>query len=145
MHYARSCHRPRPAWLAGDESDAGQLRLTDDQLGLLYLDQSGKALPGFRLALMHHPLGDLAEGQTARRRLADWTDLLLRGHQHTPLALSQIEPGRTVRELAAGCLYEGEHGHNSPNAVHVIDVTLKAHCRPVRYDIRFRAWLPHGH
>ncbi len=133
------------AWLAGDDGDAGQLHLTDDQLGLLCLGDDGKPLPGFRLALMHHPLGDLADQQIARRRLSDWTDLFLRGHQHTPLALRQIEPGRTVRELAAGCLYEGEHGHNYPNAVHVIDVTLSSQGRPIRYDVRFRAWSPAGH
>ena len=133
------------AWLAGDDGDAGQLRLTEDQLGLLCLDQDGVPLPGFRLALMHHPLGDLADGQRARSRLADWTDLLLRGHQHSPLALSQIEPGRTVRELAAGCLYEGTHGHEYSNAIQVVDVVLNERGRPMRYDVRFRAWSPAGH
>ncbi len=133
------------AWLAGDDGDAGQLRLTDDQLGLLCLGADHEPLPGFRLALMHHPLGDLADEPTARQRLADWTDLLLRGHQHTPLALSHVEPGRTVRELAAGCLYEGAHGHNYPNAVQVVDVALDGQGRPVRYDVRFRAWSSAGH
>ncbi|ACY16780.1 metallophosphoesterase family protein [Haliangium ochraceum] len=133
------------AWLAGDDADAGNLRLTEDQLGLLALSAAGEPLPGFRLALMHHPLADLADARAARMLLADAVDLVLRGHQHEPLALSQHEPGRTVRELAAGSLYEGALSHNHPNGVHVIDVQLDERGGPVHYDLRFRTWSPAGH
>jgi calcineurin-like phosphoesterase family protein len=133
------------AWLAGDDADAGKLWLTDDQIGLLCLQPDGTPLDGFRLALVHHPLSDLADHDSAGRLLASNVDLLLRGHQHRPLATTQHEPGRVLRELAAGCLYEGHLGNRHPNALHVIDVTLNGQGRPLRHDIRFRAWSPNGH
>lgn len=49
------------AWLAGDNNDTGNLRLTDEQIGRLLTD-NGQALPGWKIALMHHPLTDLADG-----------------------------------------------------------------------------------
>jgi WD40 repeat protein/predicted MPP superfamily phosphohydrolase len=133
------------AWLAGDEADAGKLRLTEDQLGRLCYDKQGARLPGFRLALMHHPLSDLADADTAARLLADSVDLVLRGHQHTPVARKQDDPDHSLRELAAGCLYEGGQSNQYPNACQVIDAVLGPDGRPVRYDIRFRAWSPKGH
>jgi WD40 repeat protein len=133
------------AWLAGDDADAGRLWLTDDQIGLLGHDPHGWPLAGFRLVLVHHPLTDLADADSSARLLGDTVDLLLRGHQHTPIARAQTDPDRTFRELAAGCLYEGAHSNRFPDACQVIDVVLDATGRPLRYDIRFRAWSPHGH
>lgn len=132
------------AWLAGDDSDAGRLWLTDDQLGRLCRDNRGQSLPGFRLALVHHPLSDLADADTAGRHLADTVDLVLRGHQHTPLTRTLHDPDRSLRELAAGCLYEGDQSNRYPNACQVIDTELDPDGRPLRYDIRFRAWSPNG-
>ncbi len=133
------------AWLAGDEADAGRLWLTDDQVGLLGHDPHGWPLAGFRLALVHHPLTDLADADGSTRLLGDTVDLLLRGHQHTPIARAQTDPDRSFRELAAGCLYEGAQSNRFPDACQVIDAVLDAAGRPLRYDIRFRAWSPHGH
>jgi WD40 repeat protein/predicted MPP superfamily phosphohydrolase len=132
------------AWLAGDDGDAGRLWLTDDQIGLLSHDAQGLPLPGFRLALMHHPLSDLADAVKAGRLLTDSVDLVLRGHQHTPVVRTQNDPDRTYRELAAGCLYEGDEGNSFANTCQVIDVALDHEGRPQRYDIRFRAWSPRG-
>ncbi|WP_437278357.1 metallophosphoesterase [Sorangium sp. So ce375] len=125
------------AWLAGNDSDAGKLRLTDDQVLRLANDADGRHLRGYRLALMHHPLGDLADGNASRRLLAARVDLLLRGHQHEPEAMVLADPDRALYELAAGCLYEHDH---YPNACHLIDLTLDADGRPQRRDVRFRAW-----
>jgi WD40 repeat protein len=133
------------AWLAGDDADAGRLWVTEDQLGLLAHDEQGQPLRGFRLALVHHPVSDLADADTTARMLGDTADLVLRGHQHTPVARSQSDPDRTYRELAAGCLYEGGMSNRFPNACQVIDVALDPQGRPLRYDIRFRAWSPSGH
>jgi hypothetical protein len=133
------------AWLAGDDSDAGRLWLTEDQLGLLCLDPNGKQWPGFRLALMHHPLSDLADRAAATRRLSDTVDLLLRGHQHDPIAHVHTDPDRTMRELAAGCLFDGAFSNRHPNGCHVIDAVLDGTGRPQHYDIRFRSWSPNGH
>jgi WD40 repeat protein/predicted MPP superfamily phosphohydrolase len=130
------------AWLAGDDGDAGRLWLTDDQIGLLSRDAQGQPLGGFRLALMHHPLSDLADAVRAGRLLADSVELVLRGHQHTPVVRTQNDPDRTYRELAAGCLYEGDEGNSFANTCQVIDVALDHEGRPQRYDIRFRAWSP---
>jgi WD40 repeat protein/predicted MPP superfamily phosphohydrolase len=130
------------AWLAGDDGDAGRLWLTDDQIGLLCRDPEGQPLTGFRVALMHHPLTDLADAARAGRLLADSVDLVLRGHQHAPVVRSQVDPDRSFRELAAGCLYEGDEGNTYANTCQVIDATLDPGGQPLRYDIRFRAWSP---
>jgi Calcineurin-like phosphoesterase len=70
------------AWLAGDEHDGGELRLTEHQVTLLTTTEGGEPLPGFRIALMHHRLADLADAADARRPMADRVDVLLHGHQH---------------------------------------------------------------
>lgn len=133
------------AWLSGNDADAGKLWLTEDQLGLLCRDPKGKLWPGFRLALVHHPLSDLADDATANRYLGDSIDLVLRGHQHVPLAGEHASPDRVMRELAAGCLFEGSRANRHANGCHVIDALLDGSGRPLRYDIRFRSWSVHGH
>ncbi|MHA7631834.1 metallophosphoesterase family protein [Corallococcus sp. M7] len=132
------------SWLAGDDNDAGKLRLTEDQVGILATD-SGRQLDGFRLALVHHPLTELADGVEVRRLLAEHTDLLLRGHQHEALTETWADPQRRLLELAAGCLYEGTEGHRHPNAFQLIDVTTNEEGRPLEYSIRFRGWSPRGY
>lgn len=51
------------AWLAGDDHDARKLRLTDEQILRLCTGDDGEHLAGLRLALVHHPLADLADGE----------------------------------------------------------------------------------
>lgn len=133
------------AWLAGDNADAGKLWLTEDQLGLLCRDAKGKPWSGFRLALMHHPLSDLADHAQAAHQLGGTVDILLRGHQHDPIARVQHDPDRTMRELAAGCVFEGALGNRHPNGCHVIDVGFDGNGRPQRYEIHFRTWSERGH
>ena len=53
------------AWLCGDDADAGRLLLTENQAGRHLTDASGDSLPGLRIALMHHPLHELADGASA--------------------------------------------------------------------------------
>jgi tetratricopeptide (TPR) repeat protein len=130
------------AWAAGDNHDSGKLLLTDAQVGRLTMGADGKALPGFRLALIHHPLTELFDGRHLSRLLADNVDLLLRGHLHDTAVEALMEPGRTSRQLAAGCLYESDRW---PNACHAITVHFDEHGRPERYALRFRAWSPRGH
>ena len=69
----------------------------------------GEPLDGFRLALIHYPLTELADGTYCQRLLADRVDLLLRGHLHEPEPAEWADPDRRLRQVAAGCLYEG-HG-----------------------------------
>jgi len=64
------------AWLAGEGVDTGSLRLTDHQVELLTSGKGGDNLPGVRLALMHHRFADLADGEQARRLVADRVDLV---------------------------------------------------------------------
>ncbi len=118
------------AWLAGDDGDAGKLRLTEDQVGML-----ADGLDGLRIALVHHPLTDLADGASCRRLLADRVDLLLRGHLHEPELSLWKDPDRELRELAAGCLYEHDE---YPNACQRIDLTLDDRGRVLGLDVRFR-------
>lgn len=130
------------AWLAGDEKDAGRLRLTDDQILRLATDERGKPLIGFRLALVHHPLSDLADGAEGKRLLADRVDLLLRGHLHDVAVETVADPDRELRQLAAGCLYEH---HRYPNACHLLTVDLDGNGKVLEYRLRFRGWSQRGH
>jgi hypothetical protein len=132
------------AWLAGDDHDAGKLMLTKDQLLLLGTGGDGHPLPGFRLALGHHPLAELADGGDARALLADYADIYLHGHQHRPITTLSIDPDRHLLELAAGCLFEGTRKDEHPNGFQVIELHLDAQGRPLRAGLRFRTWSDRG-
>lgn len=131
-------------WLAGDKADAGRLRLTEDQLMRLATQADGRPLAGLRLALMHHPFHDLADGSACRRLLAGHVDLVLRGHLHETELETWADPERQVRQLAAGCLYEGHQADQYPNACHVLTLTLDAQGQVVHTEVRLRAWSPRG-
>jgi predicted phosphodiesterase len=130
------------AWLAGDDQDAGALLLTDAQALALTTDAEGDSLPGFRLALVHHPLDQLADHHHVRRLLAERVDLLLHGHLHEPEVSTWEDPERQMRFFAAGCLYEHDR---YPNAVSRIEISLDATGRPTAYDLWFWAFSPRGH
>jgi tetratricopeptide (TPR) repeat protein len=132
----------RPGPHAGDDSDAGKLLLTDAQVGALTTGVDGKALHGFRVALVHHPLSDLYDASHVRVLLADNVDLLLRGHLHEATVETSVDPDRTSRQLAAGCLYGSDRW---PNSCHAIEVHLDDGGRPLRYELRFRRWAEKGH
>jgi predicted MPP superfamily phosphohydrolase len=133
------------AWLAGDDHDEGKLMLTQDQIGRLCTNDRGEPLAGFRLTLVHHPLMQLADSGDAKRLLAQYADLVLRGHQHEPLVDVWRDPDRGLIELAAGCLYDGGAGHRFPNGYSVIDAITDDHGRPERYEVQFRSWSERGH
>jgi len=109
------------------------------------VEYAGKPLAGLRLALMHHPLTDLADGAQCRRRLAGHVDLVLRGHLHETEVHTWADPDRQIRQLAAGCLYEGHRADQYPNACVLVTLQLNALGRPERIDLRFRTWSPNGH
>jgi predicted MPP superfamily phosphohydrolase len=126
------------AWLAGGNDDARKLRLTEDQIGRLADD----GLTGFRLALIHHPLGDLADGEGCRDLLASRVDLLLRGHLHETRVVLWSEPDSELREVATGCLYQSD---KYANGCTVIDLRLDDFGRPsMPYRFWFRGWSHHG-
>ena len=110
------------AWLAGDDNDAGKLRLTDDQIGRLLTGADGKALSGWSIGLIHHPLTDLADVRDAQRLLGQYgLGLLLHGHQHDPLIERWADPQTGLHIFVAGCLYEHQR---YPNGLLVVDVEL---------------------
>lgn len=133
------------AWLCGDDADATQLVLTEDQVGRLSSDDQGQSLSGFRLALMHHPLADLADGAACRRLLAERSDLLLRGHLHELEPELWADPDRHLQQLVAGCLYEGHHADHWPNGCALLRITCNSQGRPVRYALQLRSWSTRGH
>jgi hypothetical protein len=137
------------AWLAGDDADASQLQLTSDQVMRLTTDSEGRPLDGLRIALVHHPLDDLADGAECRRLLADHVDLLLRGHLHESEPNEWADPQRRLRQVTTGCLYEGHGTDQYPNACTVIEIGLDAPgddgCRPLRYQLHFRGSSSRGH
>ncbi|MDC0745394.1 metallophosphoesterase [Polyangium mundeleinium] len=128
------------AWLCGDDADSSRLLLTEDQVARLGTTETGSSLPGFRLALVHHPLSDLRDGDACRSLLAEHVDLLLRGHLHREELAAWIGPGEALRQVAAGCLYEGELGNTWQNACHLFDITLDDEGRPRGYDVRLRGF-----
>ncbi|WP_431289198.1 metallophosphoesterase [Roseateles chitinivorans] len=132
------------AWMAGGDDDAKRLWLTHAQLDLLSLER-GRPLDGFRLALVHHPLSDLADEGDSFMRLSGAIDLLLHGHQHVELAEQRQSPDGRLQVLAAGSLYENDGGDQWVNAFHVIQVELNQFGHPLGYDIEFFAWSAKAH
>ncbi len=132
------------AWLCGDDHDPGRLRLTDDQVMRHLTDEDGKPLSGLRLVLQHHPLHELADGSQARKLLADHADLVLRGHLHETELSTWADPDHSLRQLAAGCLYEGHQVDQWPNACQVITLDLDTEGRPQRVEVRLRSFSPKG-
>ena len=131
------------AWLCGGDDDSHHLLLTEDQIARLATDH-GDPLPGFRLALVHHPLNDLADARPSRDLLAQHVDLLLRGHLHEEDLVTTSTPDQTLREIAAGCVYEGDQANRWRNACHLIDVTFDPQGRPTRYEVRLRGFSDRG-
>lgn len=132
------------AWLAGDDADAGRLLLTDAQLMRLATDARGAPLPGLRLALMHHPFHDLADGEDARRLAADYVDVVLRGHLHQTGIITWQDPKGRFTEFAVGCLYEGHGGDRHPNACQVLTLMRDDDDSAPHGENRFRAFSPGG-
>lgn len=132
------------AWLCGDDSDSGRLRLTADQVMLLATDGHGRPLPGLRIALIHHPLVDLADGTYCRRLMAEHVDFLLRGHLHELEPELWADPERSLRQFSAGCLYESDHADHYPHACSLIRIACDGAGRPRRYDLRFRSFSTRG-
>ena len=126
------------AWLCGDDNDSGKILLTQGQIDTLTRAGNGSPLrPGFRLALVHHPLAALADGRSSQRLLADTVDLLLHGHQHDPITETHQDPDHILRVIAAGSLFEGDHGDKWINEFHIIDAQLNDEGQPLKYDLEF--------
>ncbi|MBC7978767.1 MAG: metallophosphoesterase [Myxococcales bacterium] len=131
------------AWLAGDDHDARRLRLTDEQILRLCAEDDGERLSGLRIALVHHPLADLADGERARRLLQEYkVDLLLSGHLHDPEAREIATPDGHLRDLAAGCLYQHDRYRNGVTAM-TLDLDDAGQMRHIEF--RFRSWSDRGH
>src|SRR5271170_7964851 len=131
------------AWLCGDDNDDGKIVLTQGQIDLA-TTEGGKPLPGFRLALIHHPLAKLADSGDSYRTLAKRVDLLLHGHQHDPIVEAHEDPDRSLRVIAAGSLFEGDLGDKYLNEFHVLDIHLNDEARPLAYDLEFWGWSTRG-
>lgn len=133
------------AWLAGDNSDAENLLLTDNQIMSLAADESGAPLPGLRLAMVHHPLHNLVDHMESQRRLGKHVDLLFRGHLHHEDTANELRPDGALFQIAAGCLYEGSKANAYPNSCQALTLTLNELGKLQRFEIRFRTWSPQGH
>ena len=132
------------SWLCGDEADAGRLLLTENQFMAHATDESGTPLAGLRIALMHHPVHELADGTECRRLMAGHVDIVLRGHLHSPEAVEWIDPDAELRELAAGCLYEVGRPDRYPNSCHFVRLELDSTGRPIEAAMRFRSFSVRG-
>jgi hypothetical protein len=132
------------AWLCGDDVDTGKLLLTENQLGTHLTGERGAPLAGLRVALMHHPWSDLADGAPAKRLLAEHADLVLRGHLHQTEIGEWIDPDRRLRELAVGSLYEGGLADTYGNSCQLVRLELDSKGRPIEAVVRFRSFSPRG-
>lgn len=132
------------SWLCGNDADTNHLRLTDSQVLNLASGADGKPLPGLRLALLHHPFHELADGAHCRKLVSDFTDLSLRGHLHRTEVQAGVFPDPEPRILASGCLFEGDQADLWGNACQVLTLSLDDQGRPDRLDLRFRAFSSDG-
>jgi hypothetical protein len=132
------------AWICGDDSDIGRLLVTENQAGRHLADERGEALPGLRIALMHHPWHELADGSSAKRMLSEHADLVLRGHLHQTELTEWIDPDRRLRELATGSLYEGDLADKYGNSCQFVRLELDSNGRPIEAVVRFRSFSPRG-
>ena len=134
------------AWLAGDNDDMGKLGLTDEQIVRNLTGASGLKLDGVKIALQHHPLGELFDGKQARSLTAEYgVNLLMHGHVHDPNHQRWQHPNHdaanVMQESVAGCLYEKD---TWPNCMQVIDLQLTgANIGAVR-QIWLRSWSKNG-
>lgn len=126
-------------WLCGDDNDDGNLRLTDSQIMQVCSLQS-RPLPGLRIALMHHPLHSLADYADAKRLLADYVDVLFRGHLHDAEAEVWTDGERKLQQFVAGCLYEGELADKYGNSHQHIRIELDEQGKPLGFDLWVRTW-----
>ena len=125
------------AWLAGDDGDAGKVRLTDDQINLLACDAQGKPWPGAALGLLHHPPGELAEWQTGRTLHDRGVQILLQGHVHLTDVTQTSSPGHGMRVFTSGCLYESD---TKDNTMQVLDLDLHDDGRLLPVQLWARTW-----
>ena len=132
------------AWLCGDYADATRLLLTENQIGRLATGDKGDPLAGLRIGLIHHPLHELADASRSRRLLAEYTDLILRGHLHQTEIADWIDPQRRLRELAVGSLYEGGLADTYGNSCQFVRIELDSTGRPIEVTVRFRSFSPVG-
>lgn len=123
------------SWLCGADDDQGHILLTEEQVQA-HIRDGEKGLDGVCVALIHHPLDHLADCSEVSQILAEGVDLLLHGHQHTPMARMTVEPGARLRVIAAGCLMEGERGKNWPNGFQLIAMDVP----PGSIVVHFRKW-----
>lgn len=130
------------AWLSGNEGDAGNLPLTDSQVMRLATDPEGHALPGLRLALVHHPLFHLADRLQVFPLLADHVDLLLRGHVHEDELDTSATPDRSLVQCGAGCLYEAGRADRYRSACHTLRIVADEAGRPIEIIAHQRAFSP---
>ncbi|MES3020372.1 MAG: metallophosphoesterase [Pseudomonadota bacterium] len=130
------------AWLAGDEQDKLHLRLTNDQVGCL-LTENGAPLIGVKIALVHHPLSDLADQRNVRSLLGEFgVHLLMHGHVHRPDQQRWLHPNNVgMHESVAGCLYQSD---NYPNCIQLIELELSPPDICVPHELWLRSWSPNG-
>lgn len=134
------------SWLAGDESDSGNLIVTTHQLMTLLSRKDGSPLIGTRIVLMHHPIFDLFDRTVIQSLLSERADLVLRGHLHEPQAGAWLEPDqKRLPQLAAGCLYDGYQASKYPNGCQVLTLTIDASGKIKECQVHFRTWSARGH
>jgi formylglycine-generating enzyme required for sulfatase activity/tRNA A-37 threonylcarbamoyl transferase component Bud32 len=133
------------SWLSGERHEDGKLLLTETQVYQLTTDSGGNPLPGLRLASMHHPFGALNDGNVVKRLLAEYTNLVLRGHVHKESLVIELDPEQKSYQLGAGCLYGAHKGANYNNSCHVISLKLDKSGRPLKGEVHIRSWSTKGH
>jgi calcineurin-like phosphoesterase family protein len=132
------------AFMCGGDRDKGSLLLTSDQIMLQATKSDQLSLPGFRVALVHHPLSWLADERVALNLLGPRVDLLLRGHVHSPEVSYWADPERMLLQFVAASVFDSEDLDSFPNGCQIIEAHLDDDGRPQKYDLRICSWSPKG-
>jgi len=115
------------AWACQDDQDSRKIMLGEQQVEWA-LREADEAKPAIKLALMHHPLTDLAELDEIAcgdlLRSARGCRFLLHGHLHRTSLEQIVDPGGAWLKLAAGACYEKKARARYPHACNAVTLDL---------------------
>jgi len=138
------------AWASQDNDDHRNLLLSERQAHMA-LKKANEFKPHLKIALMHHPLADMAEFDEGQCRAIlngpEGCHFLLRGHLHQTQLNKTINPENGWLELAAGACWERADHKRQPHAFNAVTLDLATRVGTVHvwsYSDR-GFWAPYNH
>ncbi len=116
------------AWASQDDADRGRIMLGEQQVEWA-LAEAQRGEPALKIALMHHPLADLAtfdeEACGDLLRSPRGCRFLLHGHLHRTRLSQNRDPDGAWLELAAGACWEKPQSARNPYAFGAVAFDLE--------------------